>query len=135
MSRSFANEQKRPPSATSGHWRTSNLFWKYIVNHSTNALAEASSDQRTPGKRDTNSWKELVGACAGAPLFYFLKDHESLIRWEPLMHILAISLGCIGFFLLIGWNGVLRKRSFVHINAFLAFWMIVYFILMVLFPK
>ncbi len=86
-------------------------------------------------KHANGSWIVGLAAWISAPIYYAAQNHPSLEKWQPALYLIGIFAGCVGFCALMIWNILLRKKSLIHMNAFLAFWMMAYFITIVLFHR
>lgn len=75
----------------------------------------------------------LVGALVLTPTYFFGIRSAIFADLVPLMNLLGIIAGCIGFLGLLIWNALASKRSFIAINTFFTIWMFLYFSLLLFF--
>lgn len=78
----------------------------------------------------------LIPALLVTPIYFFtIRLVPALANWMPFLHLVGMTVGCVGFVAILVWNGLLQKRTLIAANAFFSVWMFIYFTLALLTGK
>ena len=75
----------------------------------------------------------LLSALLLTPSYFFGIRTAAMSELKPLLHLVGIIAGSVGFITLLIWNALLAKTSFISVTTFLSIWMFVYLALMLFF--
>jgi hypothetical protein len=75
----------------------------------------------------------LLSALLLTPAYFFGIRTAALSELKPILHLVGILVGSVGFVGLLFWNAVLAKTSLISVTTFLTIWMFVYLTLMLFF--
>jgi len=78
----------------------------------------------------------LIAALMVTPIYFFtIRLVPAIANWMPFLHLVGMTVGFVGFIVLLVWNGLFQKRTLIAANTFFSVWMFIYFTLVLLTGK